>query len=235
MSGWIKIHRAFNKWEWKDSPKHVAVFLDLLLEANHKDNRYRGELILKGSLTTSYAKISQRTGVSVRGVRTVIKDLISTHEVTYSSNAKRSMITVVKWDDYQQATSQTTIKRQSNDNQTTTNKNEKNVKNEKNKGSCDLKAVIDHLNLKAGKKYLYTSESSNKFINARLEDYSVSDLKRVIDFKVTQWKGTSMATYLRPATLFNETKFTGYVNEAPQETIESMDAKLLAFFDEADS
>jgi hypothetical protein len=134
MQGWIKLHRQLNNWEWKDSPKHVAVFFDILLNVNHKDKKYRGEIVKAGSMTTSYAAISKRTGVSLQSVRTVIKDLNSTHEITYKSTPKYSMISITNWEKYQGANTvtnnQLTINQQSTNNQLTTNKNVKNVNNE---------------------------------------------------------------------------------------------------------
>lgn len=74
-----------------------------------------------------------------------------------------------------------------------------------------LVEVLDYLNEKAGTKYRPV-ESNLKFIRARLKDYSVADLKAVVDRQVAKWKGTSMQMYLRPETLFNATKFETYHN-----------------------
>lgn len=71
--------------------------------------------------------------------------------------------------------------------------------------------VLDYLNEKAG-THFKPVESNLKFIVARLNDYSESDLKAVIDKKVKEWKGTKMQPYLRPETLFNATKFESYKN-----------------------
>lgn len=71
--------------------------------------------------------------------------------------------------------------------------------------------VLDYLNKKAGTHYK-PIESNLKFINARLKDYSIEDLKAVIDKQVAEWKGTPMQKYLRPETLFNATKFESYLN-----------------------
>ena len=58
------------------------------------------------------------------------------------------------------------------------------------------------------------SPSNLKFVNARLKSgYSKDDLIKVIDKKFKDWWGTNMQSYLRPETLFNETKFQGYINE----------------------
>lgn len=71
--------------------------------------------------------------------------------------------------------------------------------------------VLDYLNEKAGTHYKPV-ESNLKFITARLKDYSIEDLKSVIDKKVAEWKETPMQKYLRPETLFNATKFESYLN-----------------------
>ena len=96
----------------------------------------------------------------------------------------------------------------------TTNKNDKECsKNEKKK---DLVGeVVDHLNKVCNKKYKSTTESTKSFINARFNDgYTLENLKYVIDVKAKQWKGNDKNDkYLRPETLFNKTKFEGYVNE----------------------
>ena len=79
--------------------------------------------------------------------------------------------------------------------------------------SDNVEEVIDYLNKKLNKKRGYNSKGSNRrFITGRLaEGYSVNDLKAVIDLKVKEWLGTGMEEYLRPETLFNATKFQGYI------------------------
>ena len=74
-----------------------------------------------------------------------------------------------------------------------------------------LVEVLGYLNEKAGTRYKPV-ESNLKFIRARLKDYSIADLKAVVDRQVAKWKGTSMQMYLRPETLFNATKFETYHN-----------------------
>lgn len=73
--------------------------------------------------------------------------------------------------------------------------------------------IIEHLNLKTGKKFKCV-KSHEKFINARLaEGYSITDLMTVIDKKCFEWlSNPKMNQYLRPSTLFNSEKFDGYLN-----------------------
>ena len=141
MEGWIKIHRNITKWEWYDDSKTVHLFFHLLLSANHKNGNWRGQEVKRGQFITGLHKLNASTGISIRSLRTCLERLKSTKEVTIKTTTKNSVITIVNYDLYQGSEftdkptdKPTTIKRQTNDNQTTTNNNEKkdkNVNNEK--------------------------------------------------------------------------------------------------------
>ncbi len=72
--------------------------------------------------------------------------------------------------------------------------------------------VIDHLNRMAGTKFKNTA-NNRKLIEPRIKEFSIQDCKTVIDKKCGEWLGTDMAKYLRPATLFQASKFEGYLNQ----------------------
>lgn len=73
--------------------------------------------------------------------------------------------------------------------------------------------VISYLNLKAGKRYKPLSADATKYIPARAnEGYELEDFKTAIDNQCREWLGTNNEFYLRPSTLFNSDKFSGYVN-----------------------
>ena len=63
-------------------------------------------------------------------------------------------------------------------------------------------------------KFITLADSQN-FINGRLNDgFTIEDCKKVIDIKVAQWlNDPKMNTYLRPSTLFRQSKFEEYLNE----------------------
>ena len=129
-SGWVKIHRGLLKWEWFNSPKHLSVFIDLILNANHKDKKYRGTTIKAGSLTTSYKAISNRTGVSIQSVRTVIKDFKLTGEITHVPSKYYSIISITNWDEYQLTNNQNNnLTNNPANNLLTPNKNDNNIIN----------------------------------------------------------------------------------------------------------
>ena len=76
-----------------------------------------------------------------------------------------------------------------------------------------IRQVIEYLNERTGKKYLPTSADAKKYIPARRkEGYELDDFKAAIDNQTNCWLGTDAEKYLRPSTLFNSDKFSGYVN-----------------------
>jgi uncharacterized phage protein (TIGR02220 family) len=74
--------------------------------------------------------------------------------------------------------------------------------------------VLEFLNLKTGRRYRPVP-ANIRFIAARLkEGASVQDMKCVIALKCREWRDDQvMSKYLRPATLFNATKFAQYEGE----------------------
>lgn len=75
-----------------------------------------------------------------------------------------------------------------------------------------IKNIIDYLNSATSSNYRYQSKATQQHIRARMnEGFTFDDFKTVIDKKTAEWKGTEMAQYLRPETLFG-TKFESYLN-----------------------
>lgn len=73
--------------------------------------------------------------------------------------------------------------------------------------------VINYLNQQTDKHYKSTTKKNQTVIRARTDEgFTLDDFKKVIDNKVSEWKGTDMEKYLRPETLFG-TKFEGYLNQ----------------------
>lgn len=73
--------------------------------------------------------------------------------------------------------------------------------------------IVTFLNSITESNYRSTTDKTRKLIAARLsEGFTIDDFKAVITKKAKEWKGTDMAQYLRPETLFG-TKFEGYLNQ----------------------
>jgi len=194
--GFIKLHRQILDWEWYDDPNTMRLFLHCLLRANHKDNNWRGILIKKGSFLTSQIKLAEETGLTRQQVRTTIKKLISTNEVTMVTNAQHTVITILNWDSYQEqpakqpTDNQLATNEQPTDNQpVTTNKNDKNVKNEKNvkkKESVDYSRLLMSVNEIEEVKRIKQKNSGNKKVST-ITDRMVSGLSK--EFELARNKG----------------------------------------------
>lgn len=134
--GYIKLHRKMLEWEWYTDQNTFCVFLHCLFKANWKDGRFRGIEVPRGSFITSLQSLSEELNMSVRSVRTALDHLKSTGELTSKSYPHWRMITVVKYNDYQDDDrlngKQSTSNRQATDKQLTTIEERKNIKNIKN-------------------------------------------------------------------------------------------------------
>jgi hypothetical protein len=140
MSGWIKLHRDFTKFEWYRDANTMRVFLHLLITANHKDAKWQGNTINRGQLITSHGNLANDLGLSIQNVRTSLSKLKSTENLTVKSTSKFTLISICNYDTYQSQDSSANTPTNSpltDDQQTTnrpltTNKNDKKDKNEKN-------------------------------------------------------------------------------------------------------
>ena len=132
----VKVYRKFTEWEWYDDINVSRVFLHLLITVNWTDKRWRGQVVKRGSITSSYEKLATETGLSVMQVRTAIKKLQSTGEITSKSSNKNTVFIVNNYDLYQVGNKQNnepvTSKEQTDNIQITTTKESKEVKKEKN-------------------------------------------------------------------------------------------------------
>lgn len=89
------------------------------------------------------------------------------------------------------------------------------------KGGADAVEVLNLLNSLSGRSFRQT-DTNLKLISARLAESGVTldGVKKMMERQAKKWKGTTMAEYLRPETLFNKTKFDAYYasKDAPIET-----------------
>lgn len=86
--------------------------------------------------------------------------------------------------------------------------------------NSQCREIVEYLNKKTGKSFKLNAKGNRSAIIPRLkEGYTVDQLKKVIDNKVTDWKGVTFSNgqpgdnYLTPATLFRSSKIEGYLNE----------------------
>ena len=134
MAGrFIKLYEQITKWGWYQNGNTFRLFIHLLLKANYEDSTFEGMTIHRGQVVTSVNKLSVQLKLSVREIRTALSHLISTNEVTTLSLSRFTVITIVKYDDFQKATSLSTNDRQASDKRPTNDRqhNRNNIEREK--------------------------------------------------------------------------------------------------------
>lgn len=112
ISGFITIRRKIVDWEWYSDVNVFRLFIHLILTANWEPKKWKGVLIKRGQKITSIQHMAQETGLTEQSVRTAIKKLKSTGELTSKSTNKYTVVTLTNYDLYQekkkQVTSETT-------------------------------------------------------------------------------------------------------------------------------
>lgn len=99
--GYVKIYRRIKDWEWYSDANTARVYLHILLSVNHKDSRHCGEVVKRGSFFTSYECLAGELRLSIKSVRTALKHLKDTGEIEVKTARRGTVITVIKWEIYQ--------------------------------------------------------------------------------------------------------------------------------------
>ena len=97
----IKLYRGLLKWEWYQDSQMVHLFIHLLLNANFADGRFKGTPVLRGQLITGRKRLSVDTGITEMSIRTCLTKLKSTNEITTKVTNEYTLITIVKYEEYQ--------------------------------------------------------------------------------------------------------------------------------------
>jgi len=102
MEGWIKLHRKITEWEWYNDSNTFRLFLHILLKANRDDNKWRGTIIKRGQLFTSVSHLSRELKISEKSIRNGLLRLSKSSELGIQGASNGTMITISKYEDYQQ-------------------------------------------------------------------------------------------------------------------------------------
>lgn len=153
--GWIPVHRQLqDHWLWEDKPfSKGQAWIDLLLMANHDDNKFLlgNELVevKAGSFITSELKLMDRWGWGKTKTRAFLDLLQNDGMITKISDRKKTTIIVENYSTY--ALYETTARPRADHKQTTarpqadTNNNDNNDNNENNENNNIYIGVPDEL------------------------------------------------------------------------------------------
>lgn len=178
-SGFISLHRKILDWEWWQDKNTSRLFIYILLSATHKQNKWQNMLICRGQLVTSYESLALGTGLTVQNVRTGCSKLKSTGEITIKTTNKFSLITVVKYDDYQpdvtnKSTGKLTNDQQTTNKQLTTNNNDNNVNNVKKEKEKEKSFFSDPYKV-GGKSKIFGKQSEPTILPKPITEYETQE------------------------------------------------------------
>lgn len=138
--GWIKVHRKILENPIFNNPDAFMLWMQLLLRVNHKDAKVMvGNSIVdikRGQFLTGRNKLSEYTGINRSKLERLLKMLESEHQIEQQKTTKYRVISITNYDKYQSAEQQVSNKRATSEQQVSTNKNDKNVNNDKNESKA---------------------------------------------------------------------------------------------------
>jgi len=139
-SGWIKLWRKSLDAGWLQNHKLWTFWCWCLMKASHKEHDqiigYQKIHLMPGEFVFGLKVASKELKMSIQSIRTCVKFLKTSENLTVKPTNKFSTISIINWNTYQDKeieTNSQTNKRLTNKQQTTNNKQEcnKNVKNVK--------------------------------------------------------------------------------------------------------
>ena len=184
--GFIKIHRKMLEWEWYGKPEVVTLWLHLLLTANWEDREWRGEVVPRGALITSIAKLSVETGLSVKQIRTALEKLEKGKQIVREGASQWTKIIICKYDTYQsldfdegQTNGKQSGKQSAHERATT--KEYKNTRNEEKKDANASKEREEA----AGRLYALYPSSATRADGNKVTLKSVKDKEKLVRLLAT--------------------------------------------------
>lgn len=172
-------------WTWYSDANTKSLFIDLLINASYTDTNWRGIPLKRGQVVIGRRELSERLGITEQSIRTSIKRLKSTNEITVKSTNKFSIITVVNYNKYQSPETKSTnkITNKLTNNQPATNQQltTSNKYNKDNKLliSDNQRQIIDYWNKTYSKNYKPSLDLEGN-ISYWLKTFSLLEIKTAI-------------------------------------------------------
>lgn len=197
--GWISLYKKFTYWKWYKDINVKTLFIHLLLKASYEDTIWHDMEVKRGQVITSRKHLSEETGLSEQQIRTSLKKLQSTNEITIQSTNKFTVITIEKYDFYQSNNIRATNK--ITNEVTTSNNINNNINNKLNK--IKLNKLFKYLRYK--EKVFENLEEINRMaivqVLKRLEIYCEGNIdylteEKVFELQLQYWTITQI--YLSP-------------------------------------
>ena len=129
-------------------------------------------MVKRGSLIAGRKQLAKDLGLTEQMIRTSLMKLKSTNEITIESTNRYSVITVVKYDDYQNDSRFNNQPNKDNSNQQATNK----------QPTSNQQATTTNKVNKVNKVNIYSAKP-NRFLNYAQRDYDFDEIERLLMHK----------------------------------------------------
>lgn len=162
-----------------------------LLKANHEDNEFpfngNDITVRKGSFITGVEKGASECHISEQQWRTAMTYLKSTSRITTKSTNKYTVVTIYKWNDYQEDNKQNnkpvTNQQQTSNKPVTTNNNDNNVKNDNNDNKVTLSInslipLFEEIN--PSYKRLFSNTTERTSLKRLVDKYGVEWVEKLL-------------------------------------------------------
>ena len=200
------------------------IFFYIINRVNHKDTKQ----FKRGGGFFKYAWIATATGATPHQIKHAVDYLKKSHTIATQKATHGMTIQVINYNKYQNRENYKSHTEKSFDatqkphRSHTINNNDNNDKKLKKELKKNIYIVINYLNQITGQHFSLDDETTKRHLTARLKTHTVDDCKAVILNRAVKWiDDDKMKEYLRPATLFNATKFEQYLGQvSPEDTME---------------
>lgn len=189
--GFVQFYRKIHDWEWYTDSFTFHLFFHCVSSANFKTKKWRGIEIKRGQFITGRKKLSVETGLSEQQVRTCLKRLQSTNDITINSTTSYSIITVNNFEKYQKISGNQPTKQPTINQRLTTTNNDNNEYS--NTSYINISLSIEEREILS--KYLLKQKRKNPIedIDAYINTLSKNgDLKYKLE-KALQWNARKQA------------------------------------------
>jgi uncharacterized phage protein (TIGR02220 family) len=185
-NGFIVIWRKITETSFYKTPNCGFIAMHLLLKASHKDYKFtfnkEEQTLSRGQILTGRNVLSAETGLSPQNVRTTLQTLKNCGFITIKSTNKFSVITISKYSDYQdkstnKLTSQPTSKQPATNQQLTTYNNDNNVNND----NKEIGEFFSYYLLKTKKAFKLTALAKELIKKRMSEGFTLEQMKMAVD------------------------------------------------------
>ena len=109
-NGFIKLHRSFRDWYGIANPKRVALWVHMIMLANHAPKKwlFKGEpySVERGQFITSRKSLSSLTGISQAYVEKLLKEFEKEGQIKQLTSNRNRLVSILNYDKYQVVTTE---------------------------------------------------------------------------------------------------------------------------------